>query len=176
MKTTLNFNAYLTLVKNFPTYLFVGAISIFFTSCTEEQRKDHDPVVEQELNQVRQAVIPFRDLNKAIAEGYDQEVTGYRTQMGFHYLNTDLLDNKFEIGKPEILLYAPYGKDTMKLVAVEYATPIKDIKNPPAVPEGFTGKDDEWEINTEFNLWTLHAWVELDNTHGIFAPHNTKLP
>ena len=64
----------------------------------------------------------------------------------------------------------------MKLVAVEYAVPITDLNNPPPVPEGFTGSDDVWEINTEFKLWTLHVWVGLDNPHGIFASHNPKLP
>lgn len=174
MKRTFNFNAYLVFSKIVPAYLLICAGSVLFAGCSDKQKQE--PVVEQELSQVRQAVAPYRDLKKAIAAGYDKEVTGYRTQMGFHYLNATLLDNKFEVGKPEILLYAPYDKDTMKLVAVEYATPITDIKNPPAVPEGFTGKDDKWEINTEFNLWTLHAWVELDNPHGIFAPHNSKLP
>ncbi len=171
----MNANARLRLFSGFSLCLCAAMLAL--NSCTEEDHKQELPnVVQQELDQVRQSVIPYRDLKKAIAAGYDHEVTGYRAQMGYHYLNAALLDDKFELQKPEILLYAPYGKDSMKLVAVEYATPIADIRNPPAVPEGFTGKDDEWEINTEFNLWTLHAWVELENTHGIFAPHNTKLP
>lgn len=157
---------------SFRACLFMVSIGILFSGCTE----DHKPGLDQELTRLHDAVSIYSDLKKAKANGYDTDVTGYRTQMGHHYLNASLLDDKFEIEKPELLLYAPYGKDSMAFVAVEYATPIKDINNPPAVPEGFTGKDDKWEINTEFNLWTLHVWIELENEHGLFAPHNPKLP
>jgi hypothetical protein len=86
--------------------------------------------------------------------------------MGFHYLNASLLDDKFEVEKPELLLYIPGENNKLKFVAVEYAVPIEDLDNPPSVPEGFT----------EFKLWTLHVWVKLDNPHGIFAPHNPSIP
>ena len=96
-------------------------------------------------------------------------------QMGFHYLNVRLLDDKFEVEKPELLLYAPDENNKLKFVAVEYAVPIEDLNNPPPVPEGFKGDADVWEINTEFKLWTLHVWVKLENPNGIFAPHNPAL-
>ncbi|NIJ54744.1 hypothetical protein [Dyadobacter arcticus] len=153
----------------------IFSASILFSGCKEDSKDDQEPVLDQELSKLHIAVAPFADLEKAKKAGYDTDVTGYRTQMGHHYLNAGLLDDKFEIDKPELMLYAPYGNEPMKFVAVEYAQPIKDIKNPPAVPEGFTGKDDKWEINTEFNLWTLHVWTELDNENGVFAPHNPKL-
>lgn len=151
----------------------IAAAAICFCSC---KRENKPTVSEQEISRVRAAVARFADKKNAIAAGYNVDVTGYRTQMGHHFLNGDLVDGKFEIEKPEVMLYAPYGSDTMKLVAVEYATPIADISHPPPVPEGFTGSDDVWEINTEFNLWTLHVWVGLDNADGIFASHNHKLP
>ena len=94
---------------------------------------------------------------------------------GIHYLNASLLDDKFEVEKPELLLYAPDENNKLKFVAVEYAVPIEDLNNPPPVPEGFKGADDVWEINTEFKLWTLHVWVKLENPDGIFAPHNPAL-
>jgi hypothetical protein len=144
-----------------------------FLGCKKDKQQS---VLEQELSQLRSVAPQYIDIKNAKAAGYSSEVTGYRTQMGFHYLNTALLDDKFEISKPELLLYAPYGSDSLKFVAVEYATPIMDLNNPPPVPKGFTGSDDVWEINTEFKLWTLHVWVGLDNPHGIFAPHNPKLP
>lgn len=154
-------------------FFFVALLAAFlFTGCKNDDKKQ----VDKELDQLRAAVAPFADKKKAIAAGYNTDVTGYRTQMGFHFLNASLLDDKFEVDKPELMLYAPYAGDTMKLVAVEYATPISDINNPPPVPEGFTGSDDLWEVNTEFKLWTLHVWVGLDNPHGLFAPHNPKLP
>ena len=163
---------YTKLTRRFPATLFIVAIGSLFSACDEDDKT----VLEKELDQVRHAVSSYHDLDHAKAHGYDTEVTGYRSQMGYHYLKGALVDNNFEITKPEILVYAPYGTDSMKFVAVEYVTPIADLNNPPPVPEGFTGSDDVWEINTEFKLWTLHVWVGLENSHGIFAPHNPKLP
>ena len=64
----------------------------------------------------------------------------------------------------------------MELVAAEYATPIADLQNPPPAPSGFTGETDEWAVNSDFSLWTLHAWVWRENAHGLFAPHNPAIP
>jgi hypothetical protein len=153
--------------------IFILAISALFTACSKQTKVT---VAEQEIDQLRAAIVPFTEINKGIAAGYSIDVTGYRTRMGHHFLNPSLLDNNFEITRPELLIYAPFANDTMKLVAVEYATPITDINTPPPVPEGFTGKDDIWEINTEFKLWTLHVWIGLDNPDGLFASHNHRLP
>jgi len=129
-----------------------------------------------EIAQLRAAVARYHNMETAVADGYDTEVTGYRTQMGFHYLKGSLVDQQFELEKPEALLYAPSPNGGLRLVAVEYVTPIPDINNPPAAPSGFTGDADVWVINTEFNLWTLHVWIGLQNPHGIFVPHNPRLP
>jgi hypothetical protein len=129
-----------------------------------------------ELAQLRAAVARYHNMETAVAEGYDTEVTGYRTQMGFHYLNASLVDGLIELEKPEVLLYAPSPNGELRLVAVEYVTPIPDINNPPAPPSGFAGDADVWVINTEFNMWTLHVWIGLHNPHGIFASHNPRLP
>ncbi len=131
---------------------------------------------ELEIAELKAAVERFENIEVAKAEGYDVDVTGYRTGMGHHYLKATLLDGTFEVTKPEVLLYAPNDSGGMDFVAVEYATPIEDLDNPPPAPKGFTGNHDVWEINTEFSLWTLHAWVVMDNAEGIFAPRNPKLP
>ena len=132
--------------------------------------------VQLEIELLKTAMTKYKDFNVAKADGYNVDVTGYRTQMGHHYLKATLLDGTFELEKPEVLLYAPDGNGEMQFVAVEYATPIADMDNPPPAPEGFTGNEDVWEINTEFNLWTLHAWIALENPNGIFKARNPMLP
>ncbi len=96
--------------------------------------------------------------------------------MGYHYAMVSRIDDTFELEQPEIFLYAHDGAGDLQLVAAEYATPIADMDNPPPAPEGFTGDADVWEINTEFNLWTLHVWTELENPDGIFTALNPELP
>ena len=142
-------------------------------SCEENNNKEP---WETEIDQLQEAVSAFSDLDDAIAEGYDNEFTGYRSQMGFHYLKASLLDEKFEVGKPEVMMFAPGDNGDLRFVGVEYAVPVSDLNNPPPAPQGFTGENDVWEINEEFSVWTLHVWIGLDNPHGIFASHNPELP
>ena len=96
--------------------------------------------------------------------------------MGYHYLKPELLDDQVELEHPEILVYAPAPNGGLRLVAVEYAVPIEDLENPQPAPEGFTGDADEWAINTQFSVWTLHVWIGLNNPDGIFASHNPRVP
>lgn len=161
--------------KAYVIMLFIIGFS-FLTSCSDDDEAVLTEPWKQELQQLRNAVSTYDAIENAINDGYDNEFTGYRTQMGFHYLNGSLLDDTFEAGKPEVLLYAPYDNDSLRFVAVEYAVPIADMENPPPAPEGFTGNEDVWEINTEFKVWTLHVWVGLDNPNGIFIPKNPVLP
>ena len=162
----------LVLVKGiyFVTVLLV-AVSLLI-SCDDD---DEPELWQPEMEKLRAAITPYDFIEHAKHDGYDNEVTGYRPHMGYHYLNASLLDDKFEVEKPELLLYAPDENNKLKFVAVEYAVPIEDLNNPPPVPEGFQGDADVWEINTEFKLWTLHVWVKLENPDGIFAPHNPTL-
>lgn len=129
-----------------------------------------------QLAQLRAAVAPFHNFEKGFDAGYNFEATGYRTMMGFHYLNGLLVDDQFELENPEVLLYAPSPSGGLRLVAVEYVVPIADLDNPPPAPEGFSGDADVWVINTEFSMWTLHVWIGLQNPDGIFASHNPRLP
>jgi hypothetical protein len=158
-----------------PPHYILLLVVIVAMSCT-----DDDPVSEEpwmpEVERLRAAVAPYHDINVAKEAGYDTDVTGYRTQMGYHYAKGSLIDDQFEVEQPEVLLYAHDGAGDLQLVAVEYATPIPDMDNPPPAPEGFTGDADVWVINTEFNIWTLHVWTELENPEGIFAAMNPKLP
>jgi hypothetical protein len=153
--------------------LFLVAASMSLSCDNDDDKKVE--LWQPEIDRLRAAITPYDFIEHAGHDGYNTEVTGYRTHMGFHYLNASLLDDKFEVEKPELLLYVPDG-NKLKFVAVEYAVPIEDLNNPPPAPEGFQGDADVWEINTEFKLWTLHVWVKLENPDGLFAPHNMTLP
>jgi hypothetical protein len=152
--------------------MFLVAVSLLI-SCDDDDNEAK--LWQPEMERLRAAITPYDFIEHAKHDGYDNEVTGYRPHMGYHYLNASLLDDKFEVEKPELLLYALDENNKLKFVAVEYAVPIEDLNNPPPVPEGFQGDEDVWEINTEFKLWTLHVWVKLENPDGIFAPHNPAL-
>ena len=155
------------------TIFWLVVFSAVFVSCKDD---DAMPPWEAEIAQLRAAVEPLKNFESAKTAGWDIQATEYRTGMGFHYLNAGLLDTNFEVDKPEVLIFIEDSSGGMELVAVEYGYPIDDLNNPPPAPEGFSGDDDIWKIDTEFSLWTLHAWVVMDNPDGIFAPMNPSLP
>lgn len=143
------------------------ALSLPLAAC------DHDPTRpphEVELDRVRAATAKYQDVARAVADGYvDAKIV--MQAMGHHYLNASLLDDRFEPERPEILVYAPEG-GRLRLVAVEYAVPLDRAAAP---PEGFTGTRDVWDRNARYGLWTLHAWVWLDNAAGVFTAQNARV-
>lgn len=162
------------------TLTLAALLASGLTSCDSNSDPEPTPL-DRELDRLRSATEAFQDFDAAVAAGYSVEVvdpesgSSYFPGMGIHYLNPDLLDDRFEVERPEILLFMEGEQGEMELVAVEYAVPIADLENPPAPPAGFPGASDEWVVNTTFSLWTLHAWVWMENPSGVFASHNPRL-
>lgn len=129
---------------------------------------------EMEVNQVRVATTKYADITVATNEGFF-DASGFVPNMGHHYVLPTRMDGTFELEKPEIILYAPDTNGNMEFVAVEYAVPIEDLDNPGLPPEGFTGDQDEWEINPHLSQWQLHVWLVKENPDGIFAPTNPEI-
>ncbi len=127
--------------------------------------------LQVELARVRAATAKYQNINKAIEDGY-ADINLYVPHMGWHFLNSELLDADFDMEKPELLVYANKPDGGYMLVAVEYAVPLALS---PDAPEGFTGSGDVWDVNSAFGLWTLHAWVWYNNPDGVFSPYNTRV-
>jgi hypothetical protein len=125
-----------------------------------------------ELLQARAATAKYRQLSNAIADGY-ADINVVVPNMGYHYMKSAIVDAKFEIGKPEILVYNKKQNGNFELVAVEYAVPISET--PDKAPEGFTGSADVWDRNTGFGLWLLHAWIWHFNPDGVFHDTNPQI-
>ncbi len=123
-----------------------------------------------ELQQARAATAKYKHISKAFADGY-ADINFVMPNMGYHYMKSMFVDSVFEIRKPELLVYNKDEDGNFELVSVEYAVPINPLK-PYTPPAGFTGKADVWDRNTDFGLWTLHAWVWKYNPDGVFNPTN----
>lgn len=158
-------NCYLrTLMYALPV-LFLGM------ACSNDDEGETLETWQMEVNQVTAATAKYADVNVATNEGFF-DASGFVPNMGHHYVLPARMDGTFELEKPEILLYVPGANGDMEFVAVEYAVPIEDLDNPGPPPEGFTGNEDEWEINTHLSQWQLHVWLVKENPNGIFAPTN----
>jgi hypothetical protein len=166
------------------TILFLFSVliaGIVFVGCSPENTTGNpvapdnslskDNALQVELARVRAATAKYHDVNTAIADGY-ADINLYVPQMGWHYLSAGLLDANFDMEKPELLVYANLPGGGLQLVAVEYAVPLSLSQN---APEGFTGDEDVWDVNTDFQLWTLHCWVWYNNPDGVFAEFNPRV-
>jgi hypothetical protein len=145
----------------------ICAISVLATTSMAQSKIL--PETLRELAKARRATAKYHDVSRALQDGY-VDIHLFVPGQGFHFLNPQLKDDpKFQIDKPEILVYAPGPKGGLHLVAVEYA--VRTDQSPDA-PEGFTGDDDVWHVEQAFGLWVLHAWIWLDNPDGVFANNN----
>lgn len=131
------------------------------------------PATLAQLEEVREATFRYVDVDAAVADGY-VDIGAFVPGMGWHYVNSDRIDQRFDAARPEILVYAddPCG-GKRRLVAVEYAVPLPLSKK---APEGFVGRADQWHKDEALGLWTLHAWVWEYNPEGVFEPFNSRIP
>ena len=129
---------------------------------------------DQQLAQARRGTAKYHDVAQAEADGY-VNINIYESGEGLHYVNFALLDANFDPEHPEVLLYAPVPHENrMELVGVEYVVPLNLSSGAPA---GFDGDADVWRNNSEgLGLWELNAWIWLNNSNGIFAFHNPRVP
>ena len=167
-----------TLTSTLIFSVMIMAVSIF-ASCKKDDAGD--PVISRytglssqtvsELQTARNATDRYKSIQNAITDGY-ADIAVVVQQMGHHYMKSANVDNKFEPGKPEILVYNKKEDGNFELVAVEYAIPLNLSAEAPA---GFTGNSDVWDRNTGFGLWLLHAWVYAYNPSGVFNPTNPSV-
>jgi hypothetical protein len=129
------------------------------------------------LARVRRATAGFKQPSGAMAAGYGLEpgldacfdnpgVGG----MGYHYINTDLLDTKLNPLTPEAMVYSSTPEGRLKLGAVEYIVPAalwdQDHSEPPMV------LGQHLHLNPALGVYILHAWIWRYNPSGIFQDWN----
>lgn len=131
---------------------------------------------EKQLEAAKRATEKYRDINVATAEGFVQgspDVPGE----GFHYLNPNRLDCKFDPARPEILLYAVLpGHTQPQLVSIEYAIPFACMPADGPPPQGFAGKLDTWHSDEPVPFWTVNVWLYFRNPNGLFTLENPLVP
>jgi hypothetical protein len=126
-----------------------------------------------DVERVRAATSAFHDITAAHAAGYPTTVPACLQDsteggMGRHYVNRTHVDDKLEIERPEILLYAPRQDGTQKLVAVEYIIPLSRWQRDQ--PPRFFGQT--LKRSAPLQLWYLHVWAWERNSAGLFADWN----
>lgn len=95
--------------------------------------------LEKELARARKAALAMPTAQDAIDAGY-RRVTFYLPGIGAHYINLAYVDDRFEIDKPEMVLYDGDGPDA-SVVGLSYYL----LGSPELEPtQGFTGTNDHF--------------------------------
>lgn len=148
------------------------AVSLHTRATTDEAAGARlAPEVRRQLAELRAATAPYHRFEHAVESGYNVDLTGCRENplvggMGHHYGNLELVDGDLRVTEPEVLLYEPQRNGRMRLVGVEYIATGDESGPPPTL----MGETFVW--NTEFGVWTLHAWVWKHNPSGVFTDWN----
>jgi hypothetical protein len=133
------------------------------------------------LPEVRAATAKFHRVEAAQAAGWDlvpgldhcfeNPGTG---AMGYHYINTALLDTRLDPLQPEAMVYAPGLNGQLKLAAVEYIVPAEAW-----AAEGHSElpvlHGRSFHLNEALGVYVLHAWIWNNNPAGMFEDWNPKV-
>jgi hypothetical protein len=129
-----------------------------------------------ELATARRATAPFHNLDKAMAAGWDEDITGCMEHpelggMGHHYAKLEIFDGTLDAALPQALVYEPQRNGRLRLVALEYLVPIGawTDDDPPML------FDQEFARDDGIGFWLLHAWIWHHNPAGMFADWNPRV-
>jgi hypothetical protein len=133
-----------------------------------------DANVRRDVEVLRAATSKYHDLAAAEAAGYPSKMPmciadSTMGGMGHHFVDRKLFDEKLEIERPEMLIYAPSANGKVELVAVEYAVPYRAVPATEKPPRLF---GQELKPYDQFNYWALHVWAWRRNAAGLFADWN----
>ena len=136
-----------------------------------------DASVRHDVEKLRAATDKYHDMAAATAAGYPSKVPACISDstmggMGHHYIDRTLFDDKLEIERPEMLIYAPGGDGKLELVAVEYAVPFRAVPKTEKPPRLF---GQELKPYDQFNYWAIHVWAWRRNAAGLFADWNPAI-
>ena len=133
-----------------------------------------DATVRRDIETLRAATNKYHDRAVAEAAGYPAKLPACIADstmggMGHHFVDRTLFDEKLEIERPEMLIYAPATEGKVELVAVEYVVPYRVVPVTGKPPRLF---GQEFKRYDQFNYWALHVWAWRRNSAGLFADYN----
>ncbi len=134
---------------------------------------DNGSDVRGELRQVQQATRAYRNVAVAEAAGYVEFLDCFDSEsggMGQHYVDLAALDTTVVATHPEAIVYEVGADGSLTMVAVEYIVPNSpDVVEPPML------FDRHFHLNTDLDVWVLHAWIWKFNPTGVFMDFNPRV-
>lgn len=157
--------------------LIVGIIILIATALTTVAFANG----QNDLAKLRAATAQYHQTQAAQGAGYDlvpgldhcfdNPGTG---AMGYHYINTGILDTTVDPLQPEAMVYAPGPNGQLQLAAVEFIVPAEawDAEGHANLPSAY---DQSFHLNEALGVYVLHAWIWKNNPSGMFEDWNSKV-
>ena len=160
-------------------FVFISLIALSFVALTSlvlissNRLKPEATLVET----VREATVQYHRTPAARAAGYDL-VSGFEYcfqnygvgGMGYHFINTNLLDMTLDLMQPEAIVYVPDPNGSIQLAAVEYMVPAAAWDSAHTEPPQIQAQS--FHLQEKMGMYTLHIWIWKDNPSGMFADWN----
>jgi hypothetical protein len=136
---------------------------------------------EDEISDLRAVTAAFHRTEAAQAAGYNLvpgldhcfENPGVGA-MGYHYINTDILDLTVDNLKPEAMVYVPGPNGQRQLGAIEFIVPAQ-AWDEAGNSEPPTALGQSFHLNQALGVYVLHAWIWKHNPSGMFEDWNPKV-
>ena len=162
------------LVLLFVTGGCAGHTAVPASASVAQLTEGFDASVRRDVETLRGATSKFHELSAAEAAGYPTKMPTCVADstmggMGHHLIDRQLIDDKLEIERPEMLIYAPSANGKVELVAVEYIVPYRFLASTEKPPRLF---GQELKRYDQYNYWELHVWAWRRNAAGLFADWN----
>lgn len=156
-----------------------ASLALAHSSHAQVNNGDLTAEQKQAIAKVRNATNAFHDFawaTSASGGGYTQQfpagcAASSTGAQGVHYLNPTLAaDPAIDVLRPELLMYEPGPNGQMKLVGVDYVTPITDPNAPAPTLLGVPLAQ-----LPSLGVWAIHIWAWRPNPDGMFAMWNPNV-
>jgi hypothetical protein len=133
---------------------------------------------QADIAKIRASTAQFHRTEAAQAAGYDLvpgldhcfENPGIGG-MGYHFINTGILDLTVDELQPEAMVYIPSPNEGLQLGAVEFIVPA-EAWDAAGNAEPPTALGQSFHLNPTLGVYVLHAWIWKDNPSGMFEDWN----
>ncbi len=99
--------------------------------------------------------------------------------MGVHFINTANIGPVPDPIKPQVILYEPVGKDSLRLTGVEWFVPLATgVKERPVIfGQSMIGPMEGHQpiMDKEVIHYDLPVWLYKDNPAGMFSQSNAAV-
>lgn len=134
-------------------------------------QNSQNEILQKEINALRNSVNPNSTYGGAYNNGYNTPFLGTHTPTFSYYVNEELVDEKFKINNPEVIIFQKDSKGNNSFAGVAYLLPLDSLKNSDFdLPSGFHGSDDQWTNDKNNNVMILYVWLGYFNDNGLFSP------